>query len=391
MSKINKIRFSGTTYDIEDLNSVKVNELTQAEYDSLPSSAKTNGDLYIISDAEGASLTDYYTKSETDDLLDEKLDVTAYTPTDLSNYYTKSETSSSTQISTALNAKQNTLVSGTNIKTINNESILGSGNITVQGGGGGSYEAGTNISITDGDTTDTINCTLPITATSYDIKFGDGLQSSTWSILIGKNINANGGYYNLIMSPSQNNSSTVTETKGYNIVALGGGITVSGTTSSNNGDSSVAIGSGVNVYGPQSLSLGASNTVKGYYSQSIGRSAGVTGDTSIAIGNLARVSGNSSVAIGNNAKVSGDSSVAIGSGATANGVDYKTNLNNQLKVTPTNQIYIYDKTNTEMICLQDKLDAITTALGGLSLVKITQSAYDALATKDSNTLYVIVN
>ena len=32
-----------------------------------------------------------------------------------------------------------------------------------------------------------------------------------------------------------------------------------------------------------------------------------------------------------------------------------------------------------------------TALGGLSLVKLTQSAYDALTTKDSNTLYVIVN
>ena len=33
------------------------------------------------------------------------------------------------------NGKQDALVSGTNIKTINNESILGSGNITIQGGG----------------------------------------------------------------------------------------------------------------------------------------------------------------------------------------------------------------------------------------------------------------
>lgn len=32
--------------------------------------------------------------------------------------------------------KQETLVSGENIKTINNQSILGSGNITIQGGGG---------------------------------------------------------------------------------------------------------------------------------------------------------------------------------------------------------------------------------------------------------------
>ena len=33
--------------------------------------------------------------------------------------------------------KQATLVSGTNIKTINGDSILGSGNLVVSGGGGG--------------------------------------------------------------------------------------------------------------------------------------------------------------------------------------------------------------------------------------------------------------
>ena len=34
--------------------------------------------------------------------------------------------------------KQDTLISGTNIKTINHQSLLGSGNITIEGGGGGS-------------------------------------------------------------------------------------------------------------------------------------------------------------------------------------------------------------------------------------------------------------
>lgn len=43
---------------------------------------------------------------------------------DISNLATKSE----------VQAKQDELVSGTNIKTINNQSILGSGNITIQGG-----------------------------------------------------------------------------------------------------------------------------------------------------------------------------------------------------------------------------------------------------------------
>lgn len=37
---------------------------------------------------------------------------------------------------TTWSGKQDALISGTNIKTINNESLLGSGNITIQGGGG---------------------------------------------------------------------------------------------------------------------------------------------------------------------------------------------------------------------------------------------------------------
>lgn len=40
------------------------------------------------------------------------------------------------------NTKQNTLISGDNIKTINNESILGPGNITISGGGGGGTDTG---------------------------------------------------------------------------------------------------------------------------------------------------------------------------------------------------------------------------------------------------------
>ena len=42
--------------------------------------------------------------------------------------------SSQTDLQTALNAKQDTLVSGTNIKTINGNSVLGSGNLVVTGG-----------------------------------------------------------------------------------------------------------------------------------------------------------------------------------------------------------------------------------------------------------------
>ena len=53
--------------------------------------------------------------------------------------------------------KQDALVSGTNIKTINNESILGSGNITIQGGGGSSTDVQINgTSITSSGTANII-------------------------------------------------------------------------------------------------------------------------------------------------------------------------------------------------------------------------------------------
>ena len=47
-------------------------------------------------------------------------------------FYTENE------VDTLLASKQDTLVSGSNLKTINHESLLGEGNINVEGGGGGS-------------------------------------------------------------------------------------------------------------------------------------------------------------------------------------------------------------------------------------------------------------
>lgn len=68
-------------------------------------------------------LSGYYNKTEVDDKLDDKLDASAYTPVDLSNYYNK------TEVDSVLSGKQDTLVSGTSIKTVNGESLIGSGNV----------------------------------------------------------------------------------------------------------------------------------------------------------------------------------------------------------------------------------------------------------------------
>lgn len=221
MNNINKIKLSGTTYNIQDLNATKTVELTQAQYDALP--VKDPNVFYIITDATAGDLSNYYTKSETDGLLDTKLDVTAYTPTDLSNYYTKSETSGATDISTALalkadtattytktetdnaitaatSTKQDTLVSGTNIKTINNQSILGEGNIDIQGGGSSSYTAGDGIDIT--------NDVISVSGVSHN-----SLVDGTEMLLKGDVTSVGQNYTNIVFNYYYGTSNNKTEIK----------------------------------------------------------------------------------------------------------------------------------------------------------------------------------
>lgn len=95
---------------------------------------------------DSSDLIPYYTSAQTDTAISNavsglateqyvdnsvsgKVDTSAMT-----QYYTSAQTD--TQISNATSGKQDTLISGTNIKTINNESILGSGNIVISGGSG---------------------------------------------------------------------------------------------------------------------------------------------------------------------------------------------------------------------------------------------------------------
>lgn len=96
-----------------------------------------NNDVGYIT---GVDLSNYATKDNltaaTDDMatktwvgqqgyLTEHQSLTAYSTTEQVN----------SAITQAVSGKQDTLVSSVNIKTINNESLLGSGNITIQGGG----------------------------------------------------------------------------------------------------------------------------------------------------------------------------------------------------------------------------------------------------------------
>ena len=144
MANINKISVAGTIYDIQDQHASKTVELTQAEYDGL--AVKKENTFYIITDAESGNLSNYYTKGETDTLL---------------------------------GGKQPKLVSGTNIKTINNESLLGEGNIDIQGGSSVNVVQTTGTSTSDVMSQDAVTKRFNeyTTSANYD---GEILRWWTW-------------------------------------------------------------------------------------------------------------------------------------------------------------------------------------------------------------------
>ena len=406
IANINKIRLSGTTYTVQDENACKVVELTQAEYDALPASAKTSNSLFVITDATAGDLSNYYTKSETSGATE--ISTALASKADTATTYTKTETDNA--ITAATSTKQDTLVSGTNIKTINNQSILGEGNITIQGGGSGggkAVNAGTNISITTGETADTINCTLPISA-------GTGSESIIAAT-----------------QPNYPNKATANGAIAFN----GYGLMPTSAT----GINSIAQGDATSAQGRASHSEGYDTKAIGYASHSEGAGTSAMTDYSHAEGvntkttnNFEHASGryNSSVSASTTFGDSGNTLFSVGNGTAYNA------RHNAFEIRQNGDIYIskdgqdvklqdqlggggssytagdgIDITN-DVISVTGKVDtsAITTTitssstdaqvpsakavydqLGGLKLVKLTKSEYDSLTTKDNSTLYVIVN
>ena len=146
--------------------------------------------------------------------------------------------------------KQDTLVSGTNIKTINNESILGSGNITIQGGGG---------SATD----------VQVDSTS--------ITSQGVANLVTKNANYNASTNKLVTESDISTKMDKYNPTGTGSLAVGNTVTASGTNSAavgkNNtasGPYSFAIGYGVQATGADAVAEGSYTRTTGYYSHSAG-------------------------------------------------------------------------------------------------------------------------
>ena len=142
---------SGKPEDIVNITERLASKLDTATYNSEKSSFATKDELNSKADASAIAdmatqtwvqgqgyLTevpsDYVTNTELTEGLAGKQDKGDYAlKSDLNTLATKEELATKADAS-ALSSKQDTLVSGTNIKTINGDSILGSGNLVIQSG-----------------------------------------------------------------------------------------------------------------------------------------------------------------------------------------------------------------------------------------------------------------
>ena len=109
-------------------------------YDDLDNKPKINGVVLEGNKTTtqlglNVDLGGFYTKTQSDDRFQPKGNYQPagnYLTNVPSEYITEGELNDA--LTAQLNSKQDTLVSGTNIKTINGNSILGSGDLTITGG-----------------------------------------------------------------------------------------------------------------------------------------------------------------------------------------------------------------------------------------------------------------
>ena len=333
----------------------------------------------------------------------------------------------------ALNeSKQDTLVSGTNIKTINNESILGSGNIDIQGGGK-AIEAGRGISITTGETADTVSFNLPISAGTgnYSIIEGrDTTASGQFSHAEGSNTKANGDSSHAEGRYTTASGNYGSHAEGYYTTASGNCSHAEGSNTKANGDSSHAEGYCTTASGQSSHAEGSNTKAIGYSSHAEG--GGTTANSyfshaegyyTVANNQSEHASGqyNNSVSASTTFGNSGNTLFSVGNGTAdnarhnafeirQNGDIYLTKDGQNVKLqdqlggssitvdtaldsgstNPVENRVIYNKIDEVEQVTAAGLNAVNDKFDGLKLMKISQTDYENLQVKDQNTLYIVI-
>lgn len=368
---IDKIQISGTSYDVKD-SSIDISQYWTSAQTSSAITEATSGKL-------DTSVFQTYSGG-VDTALANKVETSAIT-TAVTTASTDSE------IPTA--------------KAVNDAIEAGGG------GGGKAVSAGTNISITTGETADTINCTLPISANTTN----NGQVLNIYSALEYENFKApynsiNIGSYNkcdvVFGSGTENHDVFIGQFNKYKRTNYGG------YTGYNLifGKSNVLSGGNPSC----SCVFGEENTASGdsQYSFVFGKHNFTANYCNFAFGNTNNCNNMYEVAFGvGNVSSTGSTDADKTIFSVGNG-DIITR-HNAFEIRKNGDIYI--SSGGTDIKLQDNLGggggtvdqtvisgstnavaggAVYDQMGGMKIVKLTESEYTALVTKDADTLYIVI-
>ena len=315
---------------------------------------------------------------------------------------------------------QEKLVSGTNIKTVNGASILGSGNLDT----GNVFEAGAgqNSAVLKGGSNSATGTNSvaegQATYASAQNAHAEGRQTSAtttnahaegWITAAGGKASHAEGYNTETGGNATANTKTAgtEETNGAYAHAEGNATIAKGVCSHSEGARTFADGEASHAEGfasaaraPHSHAEGRATLVYGSYAHAEGFSTNAWGVASHAEGYGTQTQNAGEYAGGKYNKSS--SSVSETSGRTTHSVGigtFDTDRKNAFEIMENGDAYLYgvggyDGTNATASTSQtlqsliNKIDAFTSH-GVSSIVALTESEYAALTTKDANTLYIV--
>ena len=296
------------------------------------------------------------------------------TKQEIADMETKSNAAATYATKQEIAGKQDTLVSGTNIKTINGNSILGEGNIEITSGSKvWTATANKNIRV---DTS--LNGAISLSGFTGQSKAKPGdvvhitYSNYNWNLVVTGRYKDNTGTYLALSGLGDLNT-------GYRI---SNNLMYSYVPFDKNMDSAIVIG------------RGAYANAGTKYEIAIGVGAATNGTNAVAIGAYGATANANATAVGSQADANEDGSTVIGSNLKANKQDGSTpekvlvgyyDTANSTSV----PVLAYNKTDGARIKSGSSMKSIATTDQLPKLVTLTQSEYDALTTKDENTYYFI--
>ena len=138
--------------------------------------------------------------------------------------------------------------------------------------------------------------------------------------------------------------------------------------------------------GSSKFALGDNNIISNYGKGALGSHLISNASDEVSCGQY-NISRGNNYNFGN----SGDTLFTVGNGNfSARHNAFEVRQNGDIYIADTNDTTYQNFYEKPMMKLQDKFSSIETSLGGMKIVKLTESQYTALVTKDSDTLYVVI-